>query len=110
MILKKPPIEQGQGPLALVMAPTRELAQQIHVEAVKFAAACRIKAGAPPAEPRSACSAYAPANPHSAPLQTVSHVHGHRVRCMCRMLPTGRVEGYLQGASLEYSSRDCNLV
>ena len=43
MIVKKPPLKQGQGPLALVMAPTRELAQQIHVEADKFGRACGIK-------------------------------------------------------------------
>ena len=33
----------GQGPLALVMAPTRELAQQIQVEAERFGAAVGIK-------------------------------------------------------------------
>ena len=32
------PIKPGQGPLGLVMAPVRELAQQIQVEAERFGA------------------------------------------------------------------------
>lgn len=32
--LAQPPIQRGDGPLALVLAPTRELAQQIEEEVV----------------------------------------------------------------------------
>ena len=42
-ILPKLPLTQGQGPLALVMAPVRELAQQIQVEAERFGGAVGIK-------------------------------------------------------------------
>ena len=42
-ILPKLPLGQGVGPLALVMAPVRELAQQIQVEAERFGAAVGIK-------------------------------------------------------------------
>ena len=41
---RRPPLfPQGVGPLALVMAPVRELAQQIQVEAERFGAAVGIK-------------------------------------------------------------------
>lgn len=42
-----PPLNEEttqDGPYALVLAPTRELAQQIHQETVKFAAFCKIRA------------------------------------------------------------------
>ena len=42
-ILPQLPIGHGQGPLALVMAPVRELAQQIQVEAEKFGGSVGIK-------------------------------------------------------------------
>jgi ATP-dependent RNA helicase DDX5/DBP2 len=35
-------LEQGDGPIVLVLAPTRELACQIEQETIKFAAACKI--------------------------------------------------------------------
>lgn len=35
-IRDQPPLGRGEGPIALVMAPTRELAQQIHEECCKF--------------------------------------------------------------------------
>lgn len=36
-------VEPGDGPIVLVMAPTRELAVQIQQEAIKFGASSRIK-------------------------------------------------------------------
>lgn len=33
-------LQRGEGPIVLVMAPTRELAMQIEAQAKKFAAAC----------------------------------------------------------------------
>ena len=51
-IASQPPLPPGQGPTALVLAPTRELAQQIEVEAEKFSAhggckTCVVYGGAP---------------------------------------------------------------
>jgi ATP-dependent RNA helicase DDX46/PRP5 len=35
-ILDQPPLQQGDGPIAIVMAPTRELVQQIHSDVRRF--------------------------------------------------------------------------
>jgi len=46
----QPPVSRGDGPIALIVAPTRELAQQIEGEVAKFAGYCRhavIYGGAP---------------------------------------------------------------
>lgn len=39
----QPLIEPGDGPIVLILTPTRELAMQIQEEAIKIAAACRIR-------------------------------------------------------------------
>jgi ATP-dependent RNA helicase DDX5/DBP2 len=39
-------LEPGEGPIVLVMVPTRELAVQIHKECDKFMASCQISAAA----------------------------------------------------------------
>jgi len=36
-------LQKGDGPIVLVLAPTRELAQQIQVEAVKFGQPCQLR-------------------------------------------------------------------
>jgi ATP-dependent RNA helicase DDX42 len=40
-ILAQPQMQRGDGPIGLVLAPTRELAAQIHSEAKKFATKVR---------------------------------------------------------------------
>lgn len=35
-ILYQPPLSEGEGPIAIVMAPARELAAQIYAECKKF--------------------------------------------------------------------------
>lgn len=42
-IMNKPKIKPGDGPIAVVLAPTRELAMQIDEVASKFAQSCGIK-------------------------------------------------------------------
>ena len=39
----QPPVQRGDGPIALVLAPTRELAMQIHAEAQKFGKYAQIR-------------------------------------------------------------------
>jgi superfamily II DNA/RNA helicase len=41
-ILAQPQMQRGDGPIGLVLAPTRELAAQIHSEAKKFATKARL--------------------------------------------------------------------
>ena len=52
------PAESGDGPIVLVLAPTRELAVQIQQECIKFGSSSRIKNTCVPASPcrRLACS------------------------------------------------------
>ena len=42
-ILDQPPLEENDGPIALLMAPTRELALQIHQEAKMFCKAVKLR-------------------------------------------------------------------
>ena len=42
-VLAQPVLTDGDGPLALVLAPTRELAEQIHEEVVRFGQPCGVK-------------------------------------------------------------------
>ena len=39
----QPVLKEGEGPLALLLAPTRELAVQIHEEAVRFGHPCGVR-------------------------------------------------------------------
>lgn len=43
-ILAQPQMQLGDGPIGLVLAPTRELAAQIHSEAKKFATKVYVRA------------------------------------------------------------------
>ncbi|KAJ3108593.1 hypothetical protein HDU96_007482, partial [Phlyctochytrium bullatum] len=43
-IMDQPELEKGDGPIGLVLAPTRELAQQIHLEAKKYGKAYGLRA------------------------------------------------------------------
>ena len=55
-ILKQPPITKetaADGPLALIMAPTRELVQQIEDETRKFAGELEIRTHSPLPNPNS---------------------------------------------------------
>ncbi|GLD94599.1 hypothetical protein PINS_up003210 [Pythium insidiosum] len=45
-ILHQPPLKEGEGPIGLIMAPARELAQQIYLEAKKFAKGLGMRATA----------------------------------------------------------------
>lgn len=36
-------LQKGDGPIVLVLAPTRELAQQIQVQSVKFGESCKLR-------------------------------------------------------------------
>lgn len=54
-ILKQPPITKetaAEGPLALIMAPTRELVQQIEDETRKFAGELKIRTYSPLPQPQ----------------------------------------------------------
>jgi hypothetical protein len=52
------PLTQGEGPIALVLAPTRELAEQIHREARRFAKAYGVQGGGDMETEISACTTY----------------------------------------------------
>ncbi len=41
-IMDQPELQAGEGPIAVIVAPTRELAEQIHKEAKRFAKPCGI--------------------------------------------------------------------
>ena len=54
-IAAQPPLQKGDGPIGIIIAPTRELAQQIYLEACKYAkrmklSVCPIYGGIPKAE------------------------------------------------------------
>ena len=41
-VMAQPTIKRGDGPIVLVMAPTRELCMQIEQEAKRFASVCQL--------------------------------------------------------------------
>ena len=43
-VMDQPELEGGQGPIAVIVAPTRELAEQIHREARRFSKAYGLRA------------------------------------------------------------------
>jgi ATP-dependent RNA helicase DDX46/PRP5 len=45
-ILHQPPLQEGEGPIGLILAPARELAQQIYLEAKRFAKGLGMRATA----------------------------------------------------------------
>ena len=45
-ILDQPDLEKGDGPIGLILAPTRELAHQIYIESKRFAKVYNIKVAA----------------------------------------------------------------
>lgn len=37
------PVEEGEGPIGLIMTPTRELAHQVYIEAKKFCKSSKLR-------------------------------------------------------------------
>lgn len=42
-VLSQRPVEEGEGPIGMIMTPTRELANQVYLEAKKFCKGTRIR-------------------------------------------------------------------
>lgn len=45
-VMAQPELKEGDGPIALICAPTRELCQQIHTECKKFGKSYNLKVSA----------------------------------------------------------------